>query len=340
MPNESIYERQIRRRLWHCILSLDAYCAVDRLSEPLAHPSQSDRPLPSNVNDSDFDIRSTTLEPRKGEVTDMTYALLVMEMTPIVDTLCTTEIHHSCETWEARLAFAKTHLAAIDKKYLQPCDSSNSFQRLILATGSLAQSSMTLRAVRPTQKHKLSKPPRTDSVWVLQLAVDHLRRVDHLWTDSEVAQWHRLPWVPWHAIAIALAGLCSIRGTRLAHDAWSLVERVMNIYKHHVADEPDGMLWRPILKLHKKAKAFQAGVDSATLTPKSGRSSNGIESHQDESQMLEGGFHNSRDSADFYSIPITADPGSAFLDIPVEDFWFDWEGTLKEMADFEGIAIS
>lgn len=339
MPSESIYERELKRRLWYCILSLDAFCAVDRISEPLAYPSYSDRPLPSNVNDEDFDIDSVTIEPHKEEVTDMTYALLVFELTPIVDALCTTEIHHSCESWEARLAFTKSHLAAIEKKYLQPCDSSNSFQRVILATGYLAQSSMTLRAVRPTQKHKLSKPPRTDSIWILQLAVDHLRRVDHMWTDSEVAQWHRLPWVPWHAIAIALAGLCSIRANRLAHDAWYLVERVMNVYKHHVADEPGGMLWRPILKLRKKAKEFQEGSSAAVPTPISSHSSNSVGSLQNDSGMLHNAAHNPPNSADFYSIPAMVDSEPTFLDLPIEDLWFDWDATLKEMADFEGITI-
>ena len=67
----------------------------------------------------------------------------------------------------------------------------------------------------------------------------------------------RLLWVQWHSLAVALAGLCSIRGTALADQAWACVDRVYDLHASNVADTRKGMLWRPIEKLHTMASAFR-----------------------------------------------------------------------------------
>lgn len=69
----------------------------------------------------------------------------------------------------------------------------------------------------------------------------------------------RIFWVQWHALAVALAGLCSIRDTPLADEAWDYVNRAYDRHSRRVADTKNGMLWRPIEKLYKKASAFREG---------------------------------------------------------------------------------
>jgi len=65
------------------------------------------------------------------------------------------------------------------------------------------------------------------------------------------------------ALAVALAGLCSIRSTPLASRAWYYVDKHYERSARYVADSRTGMLWKPVEKLYKKASAFR---DSAGTT--------------------------------------------------------------------------
>lgn len=70
---------------------------------------------------------------------------------------------------------------------------------------------------------------------------------------------YRLFWVQWHPLAVALAGLCTIRGTPLADEAWAYVEPTYTRHADRVADSRHGTLWRPIEKLYRRARAFRDG---------------------------------------------------------------------------------
>ena len=135
---------------------------------------------------------------------------------------------------------------------------------------------MKLRAVRPMQRHVSSTPPRVDSEFVLTLATDCLRASEAVLTDPETQQYRWLVWVQWHALAIALAGLCSVRDTELANESWNQVEQAYARAAVNIADARSGMLWRPIEKLHKKASAFKEHVD----TPSSGSDFSPPQQHQ------------------------------------------------------------
>jgi hypothetical protein len=116
---------------------------------------------------------------------------------------------------------------------------------------------MILRAIRPIQKHVSSAPPRIDTPYVLQVAVEALSENEKIYHDDEFKKYRWLVWVQWHPLAVILAGLCSIRGTALADQAWACVASNYDRQATYVADARNGMLWRPIEKLYKKALAFR-----------------------------------------------------------------------------------
>jgi hypothetical protein len=70
-------------------------------------------------------------------------------------------------------------------------------------------------------------------------------------------RWRWQVWVQWHALAVALAGLCSIRDTPLAEETWHYVELLYEPSAGDVADSKNGMLWRPVERLYRKATAFR-----------------------------------------------------------------------------------
>ncbi|KAK1056851.1 hypothetical protein LTR74_014595 [Friedmanniomyces endolithicus] len=256
-PARTPFETELRRRLWHQIRFLDVFTAMDRATESLIAHGSFDTPMPTNVNDSEFDEDSTVIPSHETGITDMGFALVAYEAVRATQRLTTPESGPTGETWQQRLDYAHTFNKHLHDKYLQYCDTSQPFQRLILLIGKSMSGGMIIRAVRPIHRHVSSIPPRIDSPYVLQLATEALTENEKIYSDPDLGRWRWLVWVQWHPLSVALAGLCSIRGTDLADRAWGVVERSYERQLRFVADTRHGMLWRPIEKLYKKANAFR-----------------------------------------------------------------------------------
>jgi hypothetical protein len=65
-------------------------------------------------------------------------------------------------------------------------------------------------------------------------------------------------YVPWHPLAVTLAQLCTIKEGETVEQAWRIIDQIFESSGERVADAKDGMLWRPIKKLLKKAQAARA----------------------------------------------------------------------------------
>lgn len=258
IAGESIFLAELRRRLWYTLIFLDCYASIDRGSEPAIHPDTYTRLLPSHVNDIDFDQNTTTLTPRQGEITDMSLAVIATEASAMTISMGVSEESPYGKTWQTRLEEAYAFQKKVHENYIRYCDSSIPNHRLLSGAATAACHSMILRAVRPMQHHSVNAPPRVDSPWVMQLALNILRHSDFLWSNLD-GQWRRMPWVPWHALAVTLAGLCSIREGEVADEAWDLVNKAVSRYVPLVADTKDGMLWKPLEKLRQRALAFRNG---------------------------------------------------------------------------------
>lgn len=251
------YDTELRRRVWHGVRFLDAYCAHDRGTEILTLPESFTTPLPSNINDDEWDEFSIEIKPHATGLTDSSFGLLTYAATATTQRLNVSEISASGDTWQQRLEIAQHFCADVQDRFLKYCDMSIPFHRLIYGVSRSVSTAMILRAVRPMQRHISSVPPRVDSPYVLQIAVDSLRESERVYDNSNEDKWRWMVWVPWHPLAVALAGLCSIRSTELAETAWPIVERALRKHSQDVADTRNGMLWRPIEKLYRKAKTFR-----------------------------------------------------------------------------------
>lgn len=351
-PDEKIYLRELRRRLWHNLVFLDCYASLDRGSEPAIHPDSFSRPLPLNVNDTDFGPETTSLVAREGGLTDMSLPLMTQDGSVIILRLALPEDSINNETWQQRLEMAYSYQRKIQSQFLRYCDPSIPFHNLIIGIGYAASHSMILRAVRPMQYNLSSVPPRVDSPWILQLAVNILRHCDSMWTEKNSGGWRRMPWVPWHAIVVALAGLCSIRGTDLANEAWVLVDRSMVYYAASVADSRTGLLWKPIERLRKKAVAFRDQLPLEQQSPQHIDAQARSVPKPDSSQLVNP--TNPIDPVALDQMIQQFDPNVALPDVtfnfapemaanlpPADASWFDWETIMKDMGDvnFDGMQM-
>ncbi|MCJ1383827.1 hypothetical protein MMC17_006941 [Xylographa soralifera] len=345
-PGRTPFETEMRRRLWHQICFLDSLAAIDRGTEVMISTGTFDTPLPNNVNDVEFDESSSVIESHVTGLTDMAFALLAYEATNVIQRFNTPEISSSCNTWQQRLDLAHKFGRQVKEKYLRHCDMSIPFHRFISAVGKSMSASMILRAVRPMQPHISSVPPRVDSPYVLQIAVDSLRESERMYEDLEPERWQLLVWVQWHTLAVALAGLCSIRGTELAEIAWVYVDRAYSRNPDRVADTRNGMLWRPIEKLYKKASEFRDGDCR-------GSHAESQVSADLPSTTLPMGFP----PAQYPQMPVEAVPMDPILTYPIDLYvtdeaggmtptlqgdmsWLEWERYIDDLSVMKTIHVS
>jgi hypothetical protein len=138
-------------------------------------------------------------------------------------------------------------------------------------------------------------------------------------------------------MAVALAGLCSIRGTDQANEAWELVDKCMSRYAVDIADSSTGMLWKPIGKLYRKAAAFRDGgqtMQPALAQPAmSGMAWNDalLDPQLTMDPALSGMSMNAfpLDVSDsMFNFPIDT---TGML--PSDTSWLDWEGILKDIDE-------
>lgn len=264
----SPFQIELRRRLWWRIRYLDVFSSIDRGSELLITAESYSVPLPALTKDELFDESSTVVPVLENCDTDTSFVNMCFDACEVIDSLLKPEVQPSGDTWEKRHQLALDFASRVDEKYLQHFNAGTPFDAFRRAVGESMKASMILRAVRPMQRYVSSTPPRVDSPYILRMAKENLRGSEEIYRLQGADRWKWQIWVQWHALAVALAGLCSIRDTPLADEAWYYVERQ---YKHsakYVADSSRGMLWRPVEKLYKKATAFRdAGKQTQTTLP-------------------------------------------------------------------------
>lgn len=268
IPFHSPFEKEIRRRLWHQLRLLDIYTSSDRGTEPVITPSSFTTPWPSMINDSDFDEHSLAvpaIHPRA--VMDTSLGCLTYDGVDVAQQLATTELPSpDADAWQHRMDLASQFAERIRENYIQFCNLADPYHRLIHGVAKTMVYSMMLSAVRPGQKAPSTPPPRVDDPKVLNIAVSCLRASEEVYSDEETQQWRWMVWVQWHALAVALAGLCSIQSPELVGEAWIWVDAAFARFPSSIADEADGMLWTPMKNLYLRAQMFQSHTTkSSTL---------------------------------------------------------------------------
>lgn len=211
-----------------------------------------------------FNEHSTIIPELEGQDTDLSFCNICFDACNVIEPLLKPQTHPSGETWEKRHQIALDFGKRIDDRYVRYFNRGTPFDAFRIAVCDSMKASMILRAVRPMQRYVSSTPPRVDSPYVLRIAMENLRGSDRIYKTPSTERWKWQVWVQWHALAVALAGLCSIRNTPLAEETWYYVEKQYEQSARYVADTKSGMLWKPVEKLYKKATAFRDAASGQT----------------------------------------------------------------------------
>lgn len=154
----------------------------------------------------------------------------------------------------------------MEEQYIRYCNIEIPFQWFAVHVADIMVVCMMLLAIRPMQVDPQIGYPRVDSTRVLRLSIDGMQKHRDIMANPLTEPWRWFVWVQWHALAVALAELCSQTEGPLVERAWKVVDVSYEEYGKTVADTKSGMLWQPIQKLMKKARQTRRSVQMAKLS--------------------------------------------------------------------------
>lgn len=256
------FEAEMRRRLWGHILTLDLRASEDLgVESTLGEASYTTLP-PNNVDDADYWYDTQhPLRSRMGP-TSTSLSLLALDALRIAQ-----KINYGSlgRTPEELLPFPRTgedlvrnFAERVESIYLvtgNPLDSHYLMTRLM---GHYWTYKLWLNLYYPLRKREYMRSP----VQGLETAVRFLSVCEsienHQWSPN--LAWSYRTYVPWHALAVALSELCIQPSGHTANRAWDIIDRRWRDWVGRVADVKETMLWGPIKKLLKQAKAVRARI--------------------------------------------------------------------------------
>ena len=121
---------------------------------------------------------------------------------------------------------------------------------------------LLLSAIRPMHRHPKSTPPKVSGDYILGLTTSNLEKTEkmmHLPSFQDFL-WFGKQYTQWHTIAVMVAELCIHTRGPMVERAWAVLDRTLEFFKQIIADSEQGMLWRPIEKLLKRAREKRAGA--------------------------------------------------------------------------------
>ncbi|KAF3407867.1 Transcription factor vrtR2 [Talaromyces pinophilus] len=255
----SAFEQEMRRRLI-AIGLLDVQASLDQASEPMILTSWLQSHPPTNINDNDISTVFQRLVQQSGDFTDTTFALMILKAQCIVrlfnvgDTAESPAMH--METRQAYVAdFKQTSYKLLRNCYPE----SDPFHWYARRVADCVYASLQLIALRPLQRNaKLITPSPICGLGILKLSVEVLQKMQELYDDIRGHPWRWFEgiFVPWHALAVALAELCELEDLATMEIYWLPTKHAFDRFSSLVADSRQA----PMRRNHQLADSPLSGV--------------------------------------------------------------------------------
>ncbi|KAG8530256.1 uncharacterized protein KY384_004757 [Bacidia gigantensis] len=272
--SDTVLDIELRRRLLWCIAIIDLQTSFDRGTKPLLSADELSS-MPLNIDDIDLSANTpftSNIDPANTRFTDMTFSLMTYHA--MTCQLKLTEVDSSLtkgkDLAQGRSAWAKKiyiltefedYMARLSQSCTDPPSLLKEFTVLCAQGISL---SMQLLLRRPLQGKSQTRPPPEDRFDVMTGATEVLERSLFKQIGGRFSPWSWNQWTKWYALAVLLAELCHQPQGSKADRAWPITQEAFDVYSQQVADGATGLLWKPIEKLMRKAKAAR---ESSMVTP-------------------------------------------------------------------------
>jgi hypothetical protein len=260
---------QVRRRLWYCICLMDVQATLDRGAAPLVSAHELG-PAPLDVDDETLATHAG-LARLSPDLNEMSFCTMTFEAMVCYKKILAVEHvqHEGWQDWYQKIELLEALRRSYQQRYLtiEPHDTAP-LPRLRRMAASAILTDMELLLRRPPYVQQHNTVPPWDHFDSLKRATESLER--HMYcADHGLQAWAWKEWTPWYALAVVLAELCRTpigpqqdRAFSVAYETYK--QRAVTI------DDPDqGMLWKPITRLLRRATTLRARFEARTavLTP-------------------------------------------------------------------------
>ncbi|CAG8932187.1 unnamed protein product [Penicillium salamii] len=252
------FEHEMRRRAWLGIGLLDVAASLDRASEPMMQAAWLDYNPPSNINDEDiwFDMTGPIPQHPEGTFTDMTHTLVIAASSSVTRSLAFADfIEPTVKIMSLRQQIVHDFQQKASDLLSGCRPDLSDFQWFAQKTAGVMGSWLQLACLRPLQRSKNFTPPKVHGDALLKIAADNLQWTQEAYDYPGAAdwRWYASMWVPWHALAVAIAELCVCKSLSVMSKYWSVVDNVYQRSRVVIADSQQGMLWKPMERLMTQA---------------------------------------------------------------------------------------
>lgn len=262
---------EMRRRLWWQVCILDTRASEDHGCDPTIVEQAFDTKMPLNINDVDISPDSKAFPPERQGCTDMSFCLIRFEVAntfrrinyvpPGLSRNCqdraTAVTLRDKEKW-----ITECH-QRLEERYLKHCDMTVPLFWVTATVARLMMSKMWLMVYHPFQRQDGGASLSAETKE--KLFITSLENIEYsllLETETRTRRWGWLfkTYMQWHALAFLLSALCHRTKGDLVERAWVAVEKTR---QGRWTDGPSddlraSHLWRPLKKLHRKAKDARA----------------------------------------------------------------------------------
>ncbi|PVH74877.1 hypothetical protein DL98DRAFT_602819 [Cadophora sp. DSE1049] len=286
--NLSPFECEMRRRLWWYLVTNDSRVGEDHGLTILNVHGTTDISLPLNVNDSDLDPKMTALPPSQSGWTEMSFSLVIMEVTKALQEtylrdIRSPEAQKNDGLWQE---LTRSLTLRCQEKYFQYCDQNIPAQRATYLLGNvlLLKLHLVTRKHPPVSHarygHSKQNLPGVSEEDLLR-ACEILELSKQFFTDDMLQgfRWIFEAYPQYDVLMYVFWRLCVQPEGPHVERAWELANMCFEMYSSRAV----GWKWAVLEKLRMKAGRIREAKQNGTVVNGGGvdnRSERGVENSE------------------------------------------------------------
>ncbi|OAL18896.1 hypothetical protein AYO22_10225 [Fonsecaea multimorphosa] len=273
----SPWQIELRRRLWHHLALLDAWCVENHGLQPILQPGDANTSLPQNHDDADWDTTefASTRPREQNKFTDMTLALIHYEVGALT-AFVMKHTYTSSMTVRSYLDLQNEVLRQardrLDILYMKNLDETEILQKLAKDLLHQAFKRIRLIQLQPILNAKgIDEGQRAGlEAKVYQLAIDYCKSTQNLisfYTPYSL-DWAVIRAFSWHSVAAMLSMVLRHDALSETPEARAASSRIERLFQNRPSIDylaGNDNLWEPLRILRAELTAREAAVAAARI---------------------------------------------------------------------------
>ncbi len=244
--NITIFEIEMRRRLWWQICYIDSRSDGVQVSEYKISEAMFDTERPANTNDADLDPGMSKAPIITDRWTDMTVFLIRCEVWRLSRRLQSVIAASSASTsgTDERLELFRQSQAKIEDTYLKHLNPNEPLHSFVATSVRLFLINVDLILHTKQQSARARTPQSTDTSPSNKVVMSSLSIIEYVYALQNERGWSGWSWQiqgrqpPWHPLRVVLGHLCARRWGPICERAWSSAKRSLDSLSEAVRSDP------------------------------------------------------------------------------------------------------